>query len=260
MYEFTANGPATAQVRVPGGHCSVRAGQGPGVGVRVAPAASWRSGDRKAAENTAVAFEGGVLTVTTDRGSVLSKPRVRVEVVLPPGSAVEFDSDAADLEVHGPVAALTADSESGGVKADQVTGDVRLDLSSGDAVLGKVGGCVTFVTSSGAVRVDHVAGRVAGTSSSGDLRFGVAEGDVLVKTNSGDVRIATACGGTVSATTSSGDVTIGVEEGVGVRPSLSTNSGDRRGELVEGARAGASGVEVSLDVKTSSGDITLRRA
>lgn len=259
MYQFPANGPIVASVRIPGGTCAVRTGDGHGISVEVAPATTWRSGDRKAADNTEVYYADGVLSVLTgERGGRL-KGRVRVDVALPADSVLEFTSDSADLEIHGRLASLTVDTGSGGVEAEHVTGDVRLDVSSSDTRLGTVGGVLTFAARSGGLRVDHAAAAVGAKSSSGDLRLGATGGDVRLETSSGDVRIAAVHGGAVYATTSSGDVTIGVEKGLGVQSSLQTNSGDQRGDLAEGAPSNG-GPDVVLKITTTSGDITVRRA
>ncbi|MGW1506140.1 DUF4097 family beta strand repeat-containing protein [Streptomyces mirabilis] len=259
MYEFPANGPVTASIRIPGGTCTVRAGNGHGISVEAAPAAAWRSRDRKAAESTVVNYAGGVLTVLTGERGGWIKGRVRLDVSLPAGSVLEFASDSADLEIHGRLASLTVDTSSGGVEAEHVTGDVRLDVASSDTQLGTVGGSLAFAARSGELRVDHTAGAVSGKSTSGDMRLGTTEGDVRLETSSGDVRIGTVHGGAVYATTSSGDVSVGVEKGLGVQPRLQTNSGDQRGDLAAGAPS-AGGADVVLKITTASGDITIRRA
>ncbi|MFE0419501.1 DUF4097 family beta strand repeat-containing protein [Streptomyces tendae] len=259
MYEFPANGPVTASVRIPGGKCVVKAAAGPGVSAEVQPAAAWRSGDRKAAEATTVDFHGGVLTVRTGEQGDRPKGRIRVDVLVPAGSALEITSDSADVETHGQLSWLTVDTGSGQTKAEYVAGDVRLDVNSGDSELGTVGGALTFAARSGDLRVDHVGGPVSGKSSSGDMRLGTAECGLRVGTNSGDVRVGAVGGGAVHVTTSSGDVTIGVDRALGVRPVLRTNSGDRRGELADGAPSTGAG-EIVLEITTTSGDITLRRA
>ncbi|MEV5432953.1 DUF4097 family beta strand repeat-containing protein [Streptomyces sp. NPDC052701] len=259
MYEFKADGPVTARVRITGGSCAVRAGDGPGVTVEVAPAVSWRSGDRKAADSTEVSYDNGVLSVDRGQPGDRIKGRIRLTITVPAGSALEYASDSAGLVTSGPLAALVADTGSGAVEADSVTGDVRLDLASGDTRLGSVGGSLTFATRSGGVRVAHAGGPVSGRSASGDMRLGTAEREVRVETSSGDVRIETVRGGLVHATTSSGDVSVGVAPGLGVRPSLHTRSGDRHGDLADGAPS-EGGAEVTVDITTASGDITLCRA
>ncbi|MET8948732.1 DUF4097 family beta strand repeat-containing protein [Streptomyces sp. NPDC004542] len=259
MYEFTADGPVTAHLHVSGGRCAVHTGDGPTVTVDVTPAASWRPGDRKAAERTEVRFDAGVLTVRNGQAGAWTDGSVRLRVTVPANSALTYASHSADLEAHGRLASLAADSGSGGVKADHITGDVRLEATSGDVELGTVGGSLTYTIRSGHLRVGHTAGPVRGTSASGDLRLGTADQDVHVETGSGDVRIGTVRTGTLHATTSSGDVTVGVEKGVGVRPTLRTNSGDRHGDLAHGAPADGFG-EITVDITTTSGDITLRRA
>ncbi|WP_217170949.1 DUF4097 family beta strand repeat-containing protein [Streptomyces sp. AC512_CC834] len=259
MYEFQANGPVTASVQIPGGTCVVKATAGPAVTAEVTPAASWRSGDRKAAEATTVDFDGGVLTVRTGERGDRPKGRIRVDLLLPTGSALEIASDSADVEAHGQLAWLTVDTGSGQTKAEYVAGDVRLDVNSGDSELGTVGGALAFAARSGDLRVDHVGGPVSGKSTSGDMRLGTTESGLRVGTNSGDVRVGTVGGGAVHVTSSSGDVSVGVDRAFGVRPVLRTNSGDRRGELADGAPSTGAG-DIVVEITTTSGDITLRRA
>ncbi|MGW1048397.1 DUF4097 family beta strand repeat-containing protein [Streptomyces sp. NPDC002521] len=264
MYEFTANGPAMARIRVPGGRCAVRVGKDPGITVRVAPAVPWTKTNRLAADNTAVTYEDGILAVTTSGdgsgAAVLrSKPSVRLDVVLPAGSMLAFDAESADLDVHGSLAGLTADTGSGDVVAEDVTGDVRLDSTSGDVRLGRVGGSLSFTTHSGDLRVRSVGGSVHGNSSNGEAYLGTTEGDVQFDSESGDVHISAARGGAIRVTTSSGDVTVGVEDGIGVFQNLKTGSGDRHGDLAHGAPACDGAPALTLDVTTGSGDIAVRR-
>ncbi|MFI7500657.1 DUF4097 family beta strand repeat-containing protein [Streptomyces sp. NPDC049687] len=264
MYEFTAGGPVAARIKLHGGSCSLTAGEGARVTVRVEPETPGREADRKAASRAAVAFEGGRLTVRVPKGGGAGRfvglpgGRVRVAVEAPAGSALDFAADSADLAVHGALGALKVDTGSGDFVADRVTGDVSVDTSSGTLRLGHAEGTVDFGSGSGDLQVTHAVGAVRFHSSSGDLVLGTTEGDVRVDTASGDLRIAGARGGSVHARTSSGRIEVGVEEGVGVRR-RSTSGGRYRGDLTEDTPAAPGARELHLDLKTSAGDIAVHR-
>lgn len=63
MPVFTATGPISAHVRVPGGSCTITATESPDVSVTLTPAVPLLAGDRHAVAATAVSFEGGRLRV-----------------------------------------------------------------------------------------------------------------------------------------------------------------------------------------------------
>ncbi|CAL9403946.1 DUF4097 family beta strand repeat-containing protein [Streptomyces sp. enrichment culture] len=262
MYEFTADTPATARIRVPGGRCAVRAGTGRRITVTVAPWVRLSRTDRQAADNTAVTYEDGVLTVTAPAAGAAvlrTRPGLRLDVTLPAGSTLEFGSESADLDVRGDIAGLTADTGTGDVDVEDVTGDVRLGSTSGDVRLGTIVGSLSYRTDSGDLRVRGVVGSVHGDSASGDAFIGATEGEVEIGSVSGDLRISEARAGTIRATTSSGDVTVKVENGVEVRESLTTGSGDRHSDLGKGGASPEGAGELTLDITTKSGDITVRR-
>ncbi len=79
---------------------------------------------------------------------------------------------------------------------------------------------------------------------------------------SGDVRIADAVRGRVEATSVSGDVEIGVHPGSGATVSLSTLTGDTNTdfEVTDSPTDPVAGPVLDIRVKTTSGDIRLRRA
>jgi hypothetical protein len=64
-----------------------------------------RGADRKAAAGTTVALDGQQLTVRVPKSAIgrpaWARGRVGVEIGLPAGSRIAFDSGSAGLDVHG---------------------------------------------------------------------------------------------------------------------------------------------------------------
>uniref|UniRef100_A0AAU2JV82 DUF4097 domain-containing protein n=1 Tax=Streptomyces sp. NBC_00049 TaxID=2903617 RepID=A0AAU2JV82_9ACTN len=266
MYEFSAGGPVAVRVRLHGGGCALTASEGARVAVRIEPEAPGREADRRAADRATVAFEDGRLTVRVPKGGgagrLVGLPggRVRVAVEAPAGSTLDFAADSADLDVRGLLGALKADIGSGDIAADRVTGDASIDTSSGSVHFRRADGAVSFGSGSGGLEVAHATGTVRFHSSSGDLVIGVAEGDVHVDTASGDLRIVEARGGSVHAKTSSGRIEVGVGEGVVVRRRrVTSTSGTCREDLAETVPVQAGARELTLDLKSTGGDIDVRR-
>lgn len=263
MYDFPSDGPVTASIHTSSGSCTVVAG-GNTVTVQAEPSMAGRKADRRAAEATEVSFDGRRLRVEVPNARamrVLGIPggRVRLTIALPAMSAVEFDTSSADLEVRGPVAVLRADTNSGQVQIDEVRDEAKIDSSSGKVAIGRLVGQSRIKTGSGDIRIERADGPLNSETSSGKTQIGTTGGDTLLRSSSGDLQIGKARGN-VRVDTSSGRVKVGVGEGLGVRPKVTTSSGSLRGDLAQGAPAQNGIGSLTLEIKTSSGDIDITRA
>ena len=84
-------------------------------------------------------------------------------------------------------------------------------------------------------------------------------GDVSISTASGDVTVGAASGGAVQIKTVSGDVSVGVVPGLRVWLDLSSVSGRMGSELADDGDAGDGPAELSLTLRSVSGDMRIHR-
>jgi DUF4097 and DUF4098 domain-containing protein YvlB len=247
----------TLEVRVPSGSIQVRAEPRTTTRLRT-------SGERDP-EDFRVAFDDGgdghrlVVEYRGKRVRFLSLGEdIEVSVDVPEGTDVSCETGSADIEVSGPVGALSAKTGSGDVRFGEALGDVALKSGSGDLKGTRVGGDLAAHTASGDVGVGTVAGGVVARTASGDLSLGEVDGSVQAASVSGDVEIRSLLSGTVRLNSVSGDVDVGVAAGVDVYLDLGATSGDVSSDL-EGADAPVEGPQLELTATTVSGDIRVRR-
>jgi hypothetical protein len=186
----------------------------------------------------------------------------RLELVIPPSCRLEVKTSSGDVSVEGEA---------------QVSGPVRIDTSSGDVTVR--GGVRELIadTSSGDVRVSGQALAVLeADTASGDVTLEGGSGRAIVDTSSGDARLEKLTGdlsadtssGTVSASWErlvAGDVRLRLPEGTPLGGELNTTSGrvhsdfsptsEKHGRMMSFVAPGAS---VDVQVRTSSGDVSLR--
>lgn len=217
---------------------------------------------------------GSTLIVDTDPAARAWRSGFAIHITAPTGSGVRIASQSADVTVVGVAGRLDVRSASGRVVAGQVTGAALAQTASGDVRIRAVGGELSIRTASGDIEVDTVGGPGVVHSTSGDVRVHSAAADIQVRTVSGDVRVGDAVRGVAEIVAVSGDVEIGVHPGTRASVNLNTVSGDTRSDLEindtpfpaaapsDEEETGGRGSDASLDirVRTTSGDIRLRRA
>ena len=139
-------------------------------------------------------FVGGRLVDSTiDGATAQSTGEITVQVILPPNTAVGFNTASADLNVVGALSALDAHTVSGLVDAETILGPANIHTVSGPVDIGQYRGCDANINSvSGPITVS-----VAGDSRAGRIKADSVSGSVHV-TN------ATATGLTVDAQTMTG--------------------------------------------------------
>jgi DUF4097 and DUF4098 domain-containing protein YvlB len=262
MPEFETPKPITLSAHLGGGAIDVYAEERITSIVEVTPFDA-SSSSREAAERTRVELQGTSLLIEPqDAGSWLRRRggRIRVSARVPFDSSVQMKIASADARCRGRYASAAIHSASGDVFLDEVTGEVVVNTASGDARVDRVGGHLRAHSASGDIVVGRVDDTVGAHSASGDVQLGEVGGAVNVKTASGDVRIGTAHRGSVRVHSASGDVSVGVAPGTGVWLDLSTVSGSAQSDLTVGNNAPEGTADLSISVRSMSGDIEVRRA
>jgi DUF4097 and DUF4098 domain-containing protein YvlB len=122
-----------------------------------------------------------------------------------------------------------------------------------------VGGQLRLNSASGDLTAQTVNGEVTAHAASGDVEIEQAGAGVNATTASGDIRIGAASRGAIRANTVSGDVSVGVIAGTGVWLDLTTMSGSTRSDLAMEDTTPAATQDLSLQVRTVSGDIDVHR-
>ncbi len=197
----------------------------------------------------------------------------RLDLVVPPSCRLEVKTSSGDVRIEGEVAL------SGPVRVNTSSGDVTVsggvreliaDTSSGDVrVTGPALAALEADTSSGDVTLTGGSARAIVDTSSGDVKVDKLTGDLSADTSSGGVSASwehLGAGGKIRVRTSSGDVRLSLPEGTLLGGEVTTKSGrihsdfkasqEKRGRSMSFE---APGETAELEVRTSSGGVTLRR-
>ncbi|GAA3493668.1 DUF4097 family beta strand repeat-containing protein [Streptomyces albogriseolus] len=187
--------------------------------VEVLPADTAKSRDTKAAEQTRVAYDGGVLRIDGPQGkNQLLGPSGSVDITvrLPAGSRVEAKAAGAELRGEGRLGDVVIEGAQGTVELDEAA-SARLTVLAGDVSVGRLGGPAEISTQKGDIRVtEALRGRVTLRTEHGDIAVGAARGvSASLDAGTGYGRVhntlrntdGAAAGLTVHATTAYGDIT-----------------------------------------------------
>ena len=208
---------------------------------------------------------------------------VGVRVRVPCDTELEVLTASACVAAHGRYRTARVRSASGGISLDEITGSASVRTANGDVEVGIVGDLADIETASGDVRVGvtSAGGKIATASGQVDLgraerptRVHTASGDVrlkdalqgaTIKTASGDQRIDRAAAGDYVLQAVSGDIAVAVVPGSLVRFDAGSVSGRVASDIeVQSDRpvggASVDVVELSIQAKTVSGDISVMRA
>ncbi|MER0443652.1 DUF4097 family beta strand repeat-containing protein [Streptomyces sp. Edi4] len=220
MQTFAATAPVTAVLDIPAGRVRVSATDQADVSVDIKPADASRSRDVKAAQQTSVAFEDGVLRIVAPAKNQYfgASGALDVSVRLPGGSEVAAKAGAAEFHTSGPL------------------------------------GDVTFDGAHGAARIEEAASLRLSVHA-GDVRVGRLAGDARITVSAGDIHIDEATRGTLTLHTAYGAITVGTAPGASATLDAGTSYGRVHNALrnTEGAEAG-----LRIHATTSYGDITAR--
>jgi DUF4097 and DUF4098 domain-containing protein YvlB len=261
MTEFPCPGPVTVDLRLGGGVCEIRAEERDTAMVEVEPY-DGTDAARQAARDIRVELSGDTLVIAAPEvGGWLFRrsPRLRVTAAVPAGSSGRLRVASADITCHGEWAQVKIYTASGDAHLEHVTGDLAVNSASGDVRAGQVGGRLTVNTASGDVSANRVGGPVEIKGASAGVDIDDLGADLRSTTASGDVRVGTARRGTVTVNSASGDVTIGVVTGTGVWLDLNTLSGRTSSDLNMSGDTPATGHDLTIQVRTMSGDIDVHR-
>jgi len=224
--------------------------------------------------------EGGqgetTLIVDTDPARDGWKSAFTVHVTAPTASGIRIQSQSADVTVTGRADRFETRTASGDVRVDEVTGRSVVQTASGDVTIKATAEC-DLRTASGDIDVHAVTADAVVHSTSGDVRLASCTGNVNARSVSGDVRVLDVTSGRTEVVTVSGNVEIGIHAGSLTAVDLSTVSGSTDNDFeitpeVPSATSADDAPEKSFEevaqeepaldlrVKTTSGDIRLRRA
>ncbi|MFJ6722283.1 MULTISPECIES: DUF4097 family beta strand repeat-containing protein [unclassified Streptomyces] len=221
MQKFDTPAPVSVVLDVPAGHIRFIATDRADTAVEVLPANASKSRDVKAAEQTTVTYEDGVLRV----GVAPAKNRllghsgfVEVTVQLPAGSHVEAKAAVAEFRGVGRLGDVAFEAAQGSIKLDE-TMSARLALLSGDISVGRLGG------------------------------------PAEISTQKGDLHVTEGKRGTVTLRTEAGEISVGAARGVSATLDAGTACGRIHNSLKNSDGAGAG---LHIHATTSYGDITAR--
>ncbi|MDT5027079.1 MAG: hypothetical protein QOE61_3505 [Micromonosporaceae bacterium] len=258
--EFPCPQPITTSIRVGGGSISVTVEDRPFAAVTVDPYDA-SDASRQAADQTEITFNGDRLRIEVPRtaaGRIFRRDgKVRVDVRIPLDSRFQAQVGSADIRTEGRLAEAIVQTGSGDTYVAQTTGLFRAETGSGDVRADEVGE-LRVNTASGDVSATLVAGEASVRTASGDVEIADAKGAVRTNTASGDVQIRAARGNQVIIHTASGDAEVGVPAGTSVWLDLNTASGSTNSDLTM-TGVPEQGAQLNIQVRTASGDITLRR-
>ncbi|WP_309054896.1 DUF4097 family beta strand repeat-containing protein [Streptomyces sp.] len=221
MRTFPTPAPVSAVLDIPAGRVRFIAADRTDTTVEVLPADASKARDVKAAEETTVEYDDGVLRIAAapakNRMDRVLGPSGAVEVTvrLPAGSHVEATA-AAEFRGVGRLGDVTIEGAHGPVKLDE-TASARLTVLDGDVSVGRLGGPAEISTRRGDLRVtEAVHGTVTLRTESGGIEVGAARGvSAALDAGTGHGRVhnalrnadGAAAGLTIHATTGHGDIT-----------------------------------------------------
>ncbi len=183
---------------------------------------------------------------TTTIGTVTGRVRVRAD-----------DGDVRIGRAGGDVDVRTSD---GDLTIGDAGGDVQVSADDGDVRIGQVEGAVVVKTSDGTTTISAAAGEVRVRADDGDIRIGRAGAGVNAKTSDGDISVGEVTQGSVVLGSDDGDIEVGIAAGTAAWLDLDTESGHVRSDLESTTSPGEAERTVQVRGRTSSGDITVRRA
>ncbi|MEU2952129.1 DUF4097 family beta strand repeat-containing protein [Streptomyces xanthochromogenes] len=221
MQKFATTAPITAILAIPAGRVQIVAADQSHTTVAVKPADASKSRDVKAAEQTAVTFDDGVLRIeAAPAGNQYfgSSGALDVTVELPAGSRIDAKSASTEFRTVGRLGDVAFDGAHGTVELEETAG-LRLTVHAADVSVG----------------------RLAGNSE--------------IRVSSGDITIAEAQHGTLELRTESGRITVGAAHGASATLDAGTSHG-----RIHNALTNTEGAAAALNIRatTASGDITAR--
>lgn len=220
MQTYDTPAPISAVLDIPAGRVRFIAAERTDTTVEVRPANAAKGRDVKAAEQTDVAYDDGVLRITTSAAKYQAlgpSGSLDVTVRLPAGSRVEAKAAGAEFRGVGRLGEVAVDGAYGVIKFDEAA-SVRLTALAGDVSVGRL--C----------------------------------GPADISSQKGDIHIAEAVHGTVVLRTRLGDVSVGAAHGV----SAALDAGTGHGRIHNSLKNTEGTADLTIRATTGHGDITAR--
>ena len=216
MQTFSTPTTVDAVLDIPAGRVQFIATERVDTTVEILPADASKDRDVKAAQQTTVAYDNGVLRIEVPAKNQYFGPTGSVDVTihLPAGSDVRAKAAAAEVRTTGRLGDVTFDGAHGVVTLDAAT-SVRLSAHVGDVDIARLDGPADISTQKGDIRIGEASrGTVVLRTQAGSIRVGAAAG-VSATLNAGtshgridnSLRNDGAAELTIHATTSYGDIT-----------------------------------------------------
>ncbi|MGQ4269642.1 DUF4097 family beta strand repeat-containing protein [Nocardiopsis changdeensis] len=189
MEKFDTANPVSVVLDIPAGRVQIIAADRSDSTVEVRPARAGRGRDAKAAEQTSVTYDDGVLRILTpETGNRLLGPTGALEVTVqvPSGSRVEGRTGGAELRGVGRLGEVVFEGAYRQTKIDEAAA-LRLTVLDGDVEVGRLTGPAEIRTDRGDIRIDEAAA-----------------GAVVLRTGSGDISVTAAAGVSASLDAATG--------------------------------------------------------
>ncbi|MFE1951896.1 DUF4097 domain-containing protein [Streptomyces sp. NPDC059524] len=278
MPSFDTPEPISVTAHVGAGSIRLTASDRADTVVEVRPASPKRDKDIKAAEQTEVAYAGGVLTVRTrERRFIGPSGAVDVTVELPAGSRVDVTGSWTQVlgdgrlgEVHvktsggnirleetGP---LQVSAAHGAIHVTRVEGAAELSTSSGNVRVGVIDGSAVLKNSHGNITVGTVTGELRASGAHGEVDITRAEDSVTATTAYGSLRLGEVASGVVQLDTGYGSIDVGVREGTAAWLDVISAHGQVHNTLADAAPPAETEGTVKIHARTRAGNIEVRRA
>lgn len=201
---------------------------------------------------------------------------IEVVVHVPLGSSANLSTGSGLVETEGQLDAVRIASGSGAVRLgacgdvhaqtgsgeitiDSARGSVDAQTGSGRVAVGEVEKDALIITASGHAQLARANGFARLKTASGSIDVNEAGNDVEASAVSGHVHIHRADHGRVRAKAVSGRICVGVANGTAALLDISTVSGHVHSELDGGAPPVEGEKHVELQLRTTSGSVSVAR-
>jgi hypothetical protein len=216
MQTFNTPTAIRAVLNIPAGSVRFIAADRADTTVEIVPSDDSKGRDVKAADQTTVVYDDGVLHIEMPAKNRYFSPTGSVDVTvhLPAGSHVQAKAAAAELRTTGRLGDVTFDGAHGVVTLEEAA-SVRLSAYVADVEIARLGGPAEISTQKGDIHVGEAShGAVVLRAQAGSIRVGAATGVAATLdagTSSGRISNSLKNDGAatleIHATTSYGDIT-----------------------------------------------------
>jgi DUF4097 and DUF4098 domain-containing protein YvlB len=284
MPTFETPQPVAATVELFVGHVEIVASDRRDTVVEVRPSDPAKKEDVRAAQETAVDFAAGNLTVKAPTGwrmyappAAWRTPSVDVTIELPTGSRLRGTSHVGRFAVTGELAQcelktsvgdlqlekagpLELQTTGGNITVDQVVNRANITIGTGAVRIREINGSAVVKNSNGDSTIRDVTGDLQVNSANGNITVERPRGSVTAKTANGSIRIGDASSGTVRLETSIGDLEVGIHPGSAAYLDVSTKTGALQNLMDAASEPAQSEETVHVYARNSVGNIIIRRA